>query len=248
MCTLIGTSTNLVLNAQIEADPDAPLKPLGMFTMSLVGIPAAVVGILYLSVATPLAFRVIPEGQNIAGKDEAEDSEAGPVHHAPQESQEGFGSRGSPRYTIGFVQTHCSTLQHIAPHCTILQRTATHRLIYHESLFGTTCRTFAVFDPSFAKCTATHCNTHCITPPNTLQHTATYCNALQRTATHQFVHPASLFGTTCGVLAAFDSSYAKCTATYCNTHTTHYNPLQHTLQHTTYHTATNYNLLQHTAT
>jgi len=124
MCTLIGTSTNLVLNAQIEADPDAPLKPLGMFTMSLVGIPAAVVGILYLSVATPLAFRVIPEGQTIAGKDEAEDSEAGPVHNAPQETQEGFGSRGSPRYTIGLLQTHCSTPQHTAPHCNALQHIA----------------------------------------------------------------------------------------------------------------------------
>ena len=28
MCTLIGTSTNLVLNAQIEDDPEAPLPPL----------------------------------------------------------------------------------------------------------------------------------------------------------------------------------------------------------------------------
>jgi len=127
MCTLIGTSTNLVLNAQIEADPDAPLKPLRMFTMSLVGIPAAVVGILYLSVATPLAFRVIPEGQNIASKDEVEDSEAGPVHHAPQETQEGFGSRGSPRYTIGLrkhTAAHYNALHHTAPHYNALQHIA----------------------------------------------------------------------------------------------------------------------------
>jgi len=135
MCTLIGTSTNLVLNAQIEADPNAPLKPLGMFTQSLVAIPAAFVGILYLSVATPLAFRVIPEGQNIAGKDGEEDPEAGPLHHAPQGSQEGFGSRGSPRYTIGLLQfiakvfnalqrtrTHCKTLRCIASPCKTVQR------------------------------------------------------------------------------------------------------------------------------
>jgi len=133
MCTLIGTSTNLVLNAQIEADPNAPLKPLGMFTQSLVAIPAAFVGILYLSVATPLAFRVIPEGQNIAGKDGEEDPEAGPLHHAPQGSQEGFGSRGSPRYTIGLLQIHCKSLQRTATHQNALQNTALHCITLQNS-------------------------------------------------------------------------------------------------------------------
>ena len=57
MCTLIGTSTNLVLNAQIIADRDAPLPPLSMFSMTLVGLPSAVVGIFYLAIASPLIFR-----------------------------------------------------------------------------------------------------------------------------------------------------------------------------------------------
>ena len=106
MCTLIGTSTNLVLNAQIEADPNAPLKPLSMFSMSLVGFPAAVAGILYLSVAAPLAFRVVPTAQDKDGKEGVEDPEGGAVHHAPRVFPERFGSRGSPRYTIEALVTH----------------------------------------------------------------------------------------------------------------------------------------------
>jgi len=35
-----------VLNSQIEADPDAPLEPLSMFSMTLVAFPAALVGAL----------------------------------------------------------------------------------------------------------------------------------------------------------------------------------------------------------
>ena len=111
MCTLIGTSTNLVLNAQIEADPKAPLKPLSMFSMSLVGFPAAVAGILYLSVAAPLAFRVVPAEQDKNGQEGVEDPEEGAVHHAARGFPEGFGSRGSPRYTIeALVTNECHLL------------------------------------------------------------------------------------------------------------------------------------------
>ena len=51
--TLIGTSTNLVLNAQIETDPAAPCEPFGFFSMSLVGIPAAAAGVLSLALIAP---------------------------------------------------------------------------------------------------------------------------------------------------------------------------------------------------
>jgi len=105
MCTLIGTSTNLVLNAQIEADPNAPLKPLSMFSMSLVGFPAAVAGIFYLSVAAPLAFRVVPAEQDKNGQEGVKDPEEGAVHHVPRGFPERFGSRGSPRYTIEALVT-----------------------------------------------------------------------------------------------------------------------------------------------
>ena len=54
MTTLIGTSTNLVLNANINSDPDAPLEPFGMFSMTLVALPAVLVGFLYLALVAPL--------------------------------------------------------------------------------------------------------------------------------------------------------------------------------------------------
>ena len=54
MCTLIGTSTNLIiadLNAQaIENGLDA--KPLGFFTPAAIGIPATVIGLIYMSIAS----------------------------------------------------------------------------------------------------------------------------------------------------------------------------------------------------
>ncbi len=52
MCTLIGTSTNLVIQGFIldilRTDPDAPLQPLGMFTLGTIGLPAAAVGITFI--------------------------------------------------------------------------------------------------------------------------------------------------------------------------------------------------------
>jgi Na+/H+ antiporter NhaD/arsenite permease-like protein len=64
MCTLIGTSTNLVLNSQIVADPDAPLAPLSMFSMTIVAAPSVFIGMLYLAVAAPLAFQARAPGGN----------------------------------------------------------------------------------------------------------------------------------------------------------------------------------------
>lgn len=81
MCTLIGTSTNLVLNAQIEADADAPVQPLGMFSMTIVAAPSVAVGILYLAIASPIVFG--PRAAATAAGDE--DTKA--THDAPTESQ-----------------------------------------------------------------------------------------------------------------------------------------------------------------
>ena len=60
MCTLVGTSTNLVLNAQIEADPAAPVEPFELFAMTPVAAPAALVGVLVLAVTAPLLLRPDP--------------------------------------------------------------------------------------------------------------------------------------------------------------------------------------------
>ncbi len=47
LCTLIGTSTNLIINGEIAR---AGLEPLGMFELSWVGIPCATAGMMYILV------------------------------------------------------------------------------------------------------------------------------------------------------------------------------------------------------
>ena len=56
-CTLIGTSANLVVSGQLEK---AGLQPLGMFELTAVGVPLALVGIVYL---TLFAHRILPVRQ-----------------------------------------------------------------------------------------------------------------------------------------------------------------------------------------
>jgi di/tricarboxylate transporter len=65
-CTLIGTSTNLLVSGLMEA---SGLAPLGMFELSVVGIPAAVVGTIYLMTA---GRRLLPDRR--APEDELADS------------------------------------------------------------------------------------------------------------------------------------------------------------------------------
>lgn len=55
MVTLIGTSTNLVVSGLLEARGN---EPLGMFEMTGVGLPAAVLGIAFLVLLTP---RLLPD-------------------------------------------------------------------------------------------------------------------------------------------------------------------------------------------
>jgi di/tricarboxylate transporter len=54
VCTLIGTSTNLVVHALMvnarRTDPDMPL--MTMFTLTPVGVPCAIVGMLFIVVAS----------------------------------------------------------------------------------------------------------------------------------------------------------------------------------------------------
>jgi len=60
VCTLIGTSTNLVVNAlMIDAQRTDPAMPvMTMFTISAVGVPVALAGLMYLVVAAP---RLLPD-------------------------------------------------------------------------------------------------------------------------------------------------------------------------------------------
>mmetsp|Transcript_65809 Transcript_65809/g.130429 ORF Transcript_65809/g.130429 Transcript_65809/m.130429 type:complete len:180 (-) Transcript_65809:231-770(-) len=60
MCTLIGTSTNLVLNALIEADEDPPCAPFSTFSMTPYAVPAAIVAMAALLILAPLLLRKRP--------------------------------------------------------------------------------------------------------------------------------------------------------------------------------------------
>jgi len=73
-CTLIGTSTNLLVNGSLK---DLGLEPMGMFTLAPVGIPLAIAGIGYLVVFGP---KVLPSRSSITGSLEI-DFRTVPLHH-----------------------------------------------------------------------------------------------------------------------------------------------------------------------
>ncbi len=60
-CTLIGTSTNLVVNGMLQAESGASL---GLFDLAKVGIPAVIVGLIYLLV---VGFYLLPDRRGAEG-------------------------------------------------------------------------------------------------------------------------------------------------------------------------------------
>lgn len=61
LCTLIGTSTNLIINGEIARNSElarAGIEPLGMFELSWVGIPCAIAGMIYILV---FSKRLLPD-------------------------------------------------------------------------------------------------------------------------------------------------------------------------------------------
>lgn len=59
VCTLIGTSTNMVTESIIR---DKKLPPMSMFELSVVGVPIAIVGLLYLAF---IGRRLLPDRQDL---------------------------------------------------------------------------------------------------------------------------------------------------------------------------------------
>ena len=60
ICTLIGTSTNLVVNGMLQ---QATLQGFGMFELAWVGLPCAVAGIAFMLL---FGFRLLPERKDLA--------------------------------------------------------------------------------------------------------------------------------------------------------------------------------------
>ncbi|MBG7607518.1 MAG: SLC13 family permease [Verrucomicrobia bacterium] len=73
-CTLIGTSTNLLVNGSLK---ELGLEPMGMFTLAPVGIPLAIAGIAYLVAFGP---KLLPDRSSITGSLEI-DFRTTPLHH-----------------------------------------------------------------------------------------------------------------------------------------------------------------------
>ena len=60
ICTLIGTSTNLVVNGMLQ---QATLQGFGMFELAWVGLPCAVAGTIFMLL---FGFRLLPERKDLA--------------------------------------------------------------------------------------------------------------------------------------------------------------------------------------
>jgi di/tricarboxylate transporter len=73
-CTLIGTSTNLLVNGALK---DLGLEPMSMFALAPVGVPLAIAGIGYLVIFGP---KLLPSRSSITGSLEI-DHRTTPLHH-----------------------------------------------------------------------------------------------------------------------------------------------------------------------
>lgn len=73
VCTLIGTSTNLVVYSMIEGynreHPEAPLAQMGMWTITRVGLPLAVLGVAYVLL---FGRRLLPDLTPKAGDEDGQ--------------------------------------------------------------------------------------------------------------------------------------------------------------------------------
>lgn len=73
-CTLIGTSTNLIVNGSLK---DLGLEPMSMFTLAPIGVPLAIAGIGYMVIFGP---KLLPSRSSITGSLEI-DLRTIPLHH-----------------------------------------------------------------------------------------------------------------------------------------------------------------------
>ncbi|MCW1883614.1 SLC13 family permease [Luteolibacter flavescens] len=73
-CTLIGTSTNLLVNGTLK---DMKMEPMTMFQLAPIGIPLSIAGIAYLTIFGP---KLIPSRTTISGSLEIKER-ATPLYH-----------------------------------------------------------------------------------------------------------------------------------------------------------------------
>ena len=64
LTSLVGTASNMVLNALIEQDQYAPIRPFGFFSQAAAGVPAAIVGLAVLSFCAPIFLGKLGEPED----------------------------------------------------------------------------------------------------------------------------------------------------------------------------------------
>jgi di/tricarboxylate transporter len=74
VCTLIGTSTNILVNGTLK---DMKMEPMTMFQLAPIGIPLSIIGIAYLTIFGP---KLIPSRTTISGSLEIKDRST-PLYH-----------------------------------------------------------------------------------------------------------------------------------------------------------------------
>jgi di/tricarboxylate transporter len=118
-CTLIGTSTNLVVNAlMIDTQRSDPAMPvMTMFTISPVGIPVALVGLAYLVIAAP---RLLPDrgGPAISMEERREytvEMYVEPKGPLPGRSIEDAGLRRLPGMFLSAIERDTETIVAVGP-------------------------------------------------------------------------------------------------------------------------------------
>jgi di/tricarboxylate transporter len=95
-CTLIGTSTNLLVNGALR---DLHVAPMSMFELTPLGIPLAIAGIAYLTICGP---KLMPARSSITGSLDI-DHRATPLYHL-------LIGRNSPLIGKAFAETPLANL------------------------------------------------------------------------------------------------------------------------------------------
>lgn len=119
ICTLIGTSTNLVVNAlMMDAQRSDPAMPvMTMFTISAVGVPVAVAGLVYLVIAAP---RLLPDRRDPAAtlEDRREytvEMHVEPNGPLPGRTIEEAGLRHLPGMFLSAIERDAETIVAVGP-------------------------------------------------------------------------------------------------------------------------------------
>jgi len=108
LTSLVGTASNMVLNAQIGADEDPPIEQFGFFTQAPAGVPAAIAGLTVMAFLAPILLGNLgqPSAATGAGIGDQGDLQALPPPMSQRRSSSGLSLKlgGKPTLADEHVQ------------------------------------------------------------------------------------------------------------------------------------------------